>query len=169
MGPVPGSRSTTTDRRRSATPSVAKLAAAFLEEAEWAFVGFLPFGVAPLTRRSWTSVQVFPAEPFEEHYELQLLRGPTGGLRIEVGFHAEHRTVDANDAVLGRLVAGERRWRGVLGEGPEAGPFLGRPRPWRRLSETWDDTLGFDSCVAVEGAERLASYVTALEPLRLGR
>jgi hypothetical protein len=168
MDTVPPSRQTNPRSQPPSARSVVKLAAAFLEEAEWAFVGFLPVGVAPRTRRSWASVQVFPAEPFEEHYELQLLRGPTGGLRIEVGFHSEHRSAEANEAVLDRLLAGERRWRGQLGKEPTAGPFLGRPRPWRRLSETWDDTLGFDSCVAVEGAERLAAYVTALEPLRSG-
>jgi hypothetical protein len=163
MGRVAAAKTTT---RRPATPSVAKLAAAFLEEAEWAFAGFLPYGPQPPTRRTWSSVQVLPAEPFEEHYELQLMRGPTGGLRIEVGFHAEHRSADMNDAVLARLLGREKAWRTALGQAPEAGPFLGRPRPWRRLSETWDDTLGFDSGVAIEAAERLAAYVKALEPIR---
>jgi hypothetical protein len=150
-------------------PSIAKLAAAFLEEAEWAFYGFLPAGVRVPTRRTWSGVQVFPGEPLEQHYELQLMRGPKGGLRIEVGFHTEHRKAELNEAVLARLLDEERTWRKALGKEPFAGEFLGNhKRPWRRLSETWDDTNGFAPGVAVEAAERLALYLRTLEPL-LGR
>jgi hypothetical protein len=145
---------------------LSQLAAAFLEEAEWAFCGFLPPATRVPTRRTWSSVQVFPGEPLEQHYELQLMRGPTGGLRIEVGFHTEHRTVDLNEAVLRRLAKEEPRWRKTLGDAPFAGPFLGaHKRPWRRVSETWDDTEAFAPGVAVEAAERLALYLTTLEPL----
>lgn len=103
-----------------------------------------------------------------EHYEAQFVpRGRTVGL--EVGFHAEHPDVARNDEVLARLTAGERRWRRALGADPEAGPFLGRQRDrWRRLSEVWDtpDLRGPDG--PVEVADRLATFIRALEPVRRG-
>lgn len=150
--------------RAPSGPTLARLARTFLDEAEDALVGFL-HGVPDVTLgRGWTCVKVLVPPVPAEHYELQLLRGPAG-LRVEVGFHAEHRAAEANERALAALVAQERRWRKALGEAPEAGPFLGRAT-WRRLSETWDDTIGFDSGVAVEAAHRLSEYVRALEPLR---
>jgi hypothetical protein len=144
--------------------TLARLARQFLDEAEDALVGFL-HGVPDVTLgRGWTCVKVLVPPTPAEHYELQLLRGPAG-LRVEVGFHAEHRTVEANERALATLVAHERRWRKALGDTPEAAPFLGRTS-WRRLSETWDDTVGFDSGVAVDAAHRLSEYVRALEPVR---
>lgn len=147
--------------------SLARLAREFLEEAEDAAVGFL-HGVGDVRlSRGWTCLRALLPPSAAEHYEVQLLRGPSG-LRVEVGFHAEHRSAEANEQAVASLMAQERRWRPTLGDAPEAGPFLGRPT-WRRLSETWDDTVGFDSGVAVEAAHRLAEYVRALEPLRRSR
>src|SRR5687768_11662840 len=103
MTPVSAAATDASRGRTARQPSASQLAAAFLEQAEWAFGGFVPARSSPRVRRTWSSIQVFPAAPFEEHYELQLLRGPSGGLRIEVGFHAEHRLAEANEAVLDRL------------------------------------------------------------------
>jgi hypothetical protein len=86
-----------------------------------------------------------------EHYEAQVI-GPKGvkgarTLALEIGFHAEHREVDANDAVIARLAARERTWRKVVGPEAVVGPFLGRDG-WRRVSETWPDPdLGADELI----------------------
>jgi hypothetical protein len=111
-----------------------------------------------------------PERPSPEHYEAQLIaarhvEGATHSV-LEIGFHAEHPQVHDNDQVLARLVAHEDRWRGLLGDEAVAGPFLGRPNAWRRLSETWPDPDLDDSDLAVELAGRLTDYVTALEPVR---
>ena len=110
------------------------------------------------------------ATPTREHYEAQVMgakHGPEATvLALEVGFHAEHARVADNDAVIARLRAGERRWRKVLGAEPVAGPFLGRPDDWRRISETWADPDLSDPELAIELATRLADYITCLEPLR---
>jgi hypothetical protein len=111
-----------------------------------------------------------PERPTPEHYEAQLIaaRHVAGATRsaLEIGFHAEHSQVHDNDQVLARLIAHEQRWREVLGHEAVAGPFLGRPTAWRRLSETWPDPDLDDTDLAVELAGRLTDYVTALEPLR---
>jgi hypothetical protein len=88
-------------------------------------------------------------------------------LALEIGFHAEHPDVGANDRVLDRLIAHEDDWRPVVGDGAVAGPFLGRPDDWRRVSETWaDPDLGLDE-LPVEVASCLIDYITALEPWRV--
>ena len=97
----------------------------------------------------------------KEHYEAQRTRRG-----FEVGFHSEHGEQDRNEVVLSRLQAGERAWRKALGKQPQAGPFLGSDGPWRRISEFWDEVdLEFPDA-AVEVADRLGSYIEALEPLR---
>jgi hypothetical protein len=105
-----------------------------------------------------------------EHYEAQVL-GPSACdeatvLAIEVGFHAEHPDAARNQAVLDRMLAGERRWRRTLGVEPEAGPFLGRRDDWCRLSELWPDPDLGDPTLGLEIAARLTDYATVLEPLR---
>jgi hypothetical protein len=105
-----------------------------------------------------------------EHYEAQVIspRHVDGArvLALEVGFHAEHREVATNDDVLTRLAARERAWRRALGREPVAGPFLGRPDDWRRISETWLDPDLDDPGLPLELAARLVDYIAALEPLR---
>lgn len=86
-------------------------------------------------------------------------------LAIEVGFHAEHPDPEVNRAALARLVAHERRWRRVLGTEPVAGPFLGRPRDWTRLSESWPDPDLGDPDLPLELATRLCDYLVTLGPL----
>lgn len=108
--------------------------------------------------------------PTREHYEAQVIgakHAPGAAvLGLEVGFHTEHPKVEDNDAVMARLRAGEADWREVLGDEATAGPFLGRPEDWRRISETWADPDLGDPELAFELAARLTDYITALEPLR---
>jgi hypothetical protein len=114
----------------------------------------------------------FGAAPAREHYEAQYIRrrdvdGGDGWV-IEVGFHAEHPKVEANEAVLAALLAGRKQWRRTLGDEAEAGPFVGRDS-WRRLSEVWldGDIGGADGELEVAG--RLTDYITALEPVLRAR
>lgn len=121
-------------------------------------------------RRYGIKVWFGPEKAPREHYEAQVIgaRHVPGAtvLAIEVGFHAEHRTLEENDAALAPLLARPARWRKALGPAAEAGGFLGRPEDWRRLSETWlDPDLG-DPELGIEIASRLTDYVTTLEPLR---
>ncbi|HEV3353886.1 MAG TPA: hypothetical protein VG076_13245 [Acidimicrobiales bacterium] len=102
-------------------------------------------------------------EEGREHYEVQLVSGPA----LEVGFHCEHKEATRNDDVLTRLLDGAKRWRKTLGRAPQTGPFLGRQKNWRRVSEIWDGE-GLTDDAAVEAAERLGAYIEALEPLRRG-
>lgn len=145
------------------------------EETAEALRALAPTGLGELrqrVRRYGIKVWYGPEAPPREHYEAQVIgaqhvEGATV-LALEVGFHAEHPQTDANDAVLGRLLANEKRWRKVLGGETEAGPFLGRPDPWRRLSETWPDPDLSAPGLAIEVAVRLTDYITSLEPLRRG-
>jgi hypothetical protein len=108
------------------------------------------------------------APPVREHYEAQFMRrrhvDGREGIVLEVGFHSEHPKREDNDAVIGTLVASEKRWRKALGRDAEAGVFLGQDR-WRRLSEVWleSDLSGPDGELEVAG--RLTDYITALEPV----
>jgi hypothetical protein len=89
-------------------------------------------------------------------------------LALEIGFHAEHKDKNANDEALNKLAAAEKRWRRELGKDAEVGPFIGyQSGTWRRLSEVWDATD--DPEIAIDAAERLATYIRTLEPLRNGR
>ena len=54
---------------------------------------------------------------------------------------------------------------GMSTRAPKKGPFLGRQKNWRRISEVWDGD-GLTEDAAVEAAERLGAYIEALEPLR---
>ena len=114
-----------------------------------------------------------PEAPPKEHFEAQVI-GPDGVeeakiLAIEIGFHAEHRRDAENEAVLAGLVTAEDRWRPALGAEAVAGPFLGGPEGWRRISETWPDPDLSAPDLAFEIGTRLTDYLTALEPLRLQR
>ena len=103
------------------------------------------------------------------HFEAQLiprrLVDDREGTALEVGFHAEDGDVAVNDAALERIAAAEDAWRSELGAEPEAGPFLGRPDDWRRVSETWIEPELEDEELAFELASRLADYLTQIQPL----
>lgn len=102
------------------------------------------------------------------HYEAQIIGAShVAGARvlaIEIGFHAEHRRVAENDAVIARLARQERRWRRVIGSEAVVGAFLGRADVWRRVSETWPDPDLGEPELALEIGTRLTDYITALEP-----
>jgi hypothetical protein len=146
---------------------MARVSRTFYAEAADALIGFLPADFrdahVAVTGRN---VKVWYEEP-REHYEIQSIRQ---GRRIvlEIGFHAEHPSEDANAAALERLKRRPATWRRTL-SAARAGAFLGTSRPWRRLSETWDDGAPDEPGAAVEAAERLAAYIKALEPLRRKR
>jgi hypothetical protein len=140
---------------------------AFFVEVVETLVGFLPPEQSRFSSRvSGRNAKVWFGAEGREHYEAQLVRRG-GATVLEIGFHAEHADAARSDAVLQRILAGERRWRRTLGPEVETGAFLGRPSPWRRASETWADADLDDPGTAVEAADRLAAYITALEPLRL--
>jgi hypothetical protein len=108
--------------------------------------------------------------PTREHYEAQIVNARfvpgARSLGVEVGFHAEHPKVAANDAVITQLARVKRKWRRILGDAAEVGPFLGRADTWRRISETWADPDLSDPDVVMDLALRLVDYVRAIEPLR---
>ena len=134
---------------------------AFFETVDDALHGFLPPALRDFdSHRTGMNLRVWYEEG-REHYEVQLVSGPA----LEVGFHAEHKDAARNDDVLARLVDGEKGWRKALGRAPKKGPFLGRQKNWRRISEVWDGD-GLTEDAAVEAAERLGAYIEALEPLR---
>ena len=140
---------------------------AFFEQVIETLVGFLPPEQSRFSSRvTGRNAKVWFGTEAREHYEAQLVRRD-GGTVLEIGFHAEHPDAARSDAVLHRLLAGEGRWRRALGPDVETGPCLGRPSPWRRASETWADADLDDPGTAVEAADRLAAYITALEPLRV--
>jgi len=122
------------------------------------------------THRRGIKVWFGPATGNKEHYESQVLPrrhvDGTDGMTIETGFHTEHNDLDANEAVITRLIGAEKTWRKALGPEAEAGPFFGRPEDWRRLSEVWIEPDLDDPELAFELASRLTDYIAALEPVR---
>jgi hypothetical protein len=123
--------------------------------------------------RRWGLKAWFGTErPGREHYEAQVI-APDGvdgatALALEIGFHAEHPDPAENEAAIARLVAGQDRWRAVLGDDAVVGPFLGRFPDWRRVSEAWPDPDLSDPDLPVHVALRLTDYIDALEPVRRG-
>ncbi len=109
------------------------------------------------------------AKPTKEHYEAQLLSrhyvDGTNGMALEIGFHAEHKDVAANEAVIERLTSSEKKWRKKLGDEPEVATFFGADN-WRRVSEAWIEPDLDDPEVAFEIASRLVDYVSVIEPAR---
>jgi hypothetical protein len=100
-----------------------------------------------------------------EHYEVQVFKKGKD-LVLEIGFHAEHKEKERNEEAIAKLA--EKSWRRKLGPDAETGAFIGRQTSWRRLSEIWSNgshQLG-DPELAVDAAERLATYIRTLEPLR---
>src|SRR5438105_471048 len=83
--------------------------------------GMLPRDLGALKqrpRRYGIKVWFGADEPPREHYEAQVIGADhvedATVLALEVGFHAEHPQVAANDAVLRQLLDHERRWRRAL-------------------------------------------------------
>jgi hypothetical protein len=123
-------------------------------------------------RRYGVKVWFDVVNPPREHYEAQVI-GPHGVpdatvLALELGFHAEQPDPAMNEATLQRLLRREKTWRRTLGAQPVAGPFIGRPDDWRRVSETWPDPDLDDPELPIELATRLTDYINVLEPLRRG-
>jgi hypothetical protein len=121
-------------------------------------------------RRYGVKVWFDVANPPREHYEAQVI-GPTDVpgatvLALELGFHAEQPDPATNESTLQTLLGREKTWRRTLGAPPVAGPFIGRPDDWRRVSETWPDPDLDDPELPIELATRLTDYISALEPLR---
>lgn len=148
----------------------------FFEEIAEALIGFLPRDLRAFeSRRGGRNLKIWYEDP-REHYEVQIVsagavrprnrrgRGPV----IEIGFHAEHPAAEANEATLAEISAVSLRKS--LGTAPERGDFFGarQTAAWRRISEVWTDGTA-DPDTAIEAAERLASYIRAIEPLRRAR
>jgi hypothetical protein len=136
----------------------------FFEQVLDALAGSVPAAFGQLHSYAHRrGLKVWFDEPHREHYEAQLVQ-VDGAQALEIGFHAEHPNVAANQAVISRLTA-EPEWRAALGDEPVAGEFLGRST-WRRVSESWPVPEADDIDAAIEVAARLADYIAALEPLR---
>lgn len=121
-------------------------------------------------RRWGVKVWFGPLEPPREHYEAQVIGAELADgartLGIEVGFHAENTDETKNDKAVAHLVEREKAWRRTLGKEAVAGPFLGRAKKWRRISETWADPDLSAPDLPFELGDRLVDYVRALEPIR---
>jgi hypothetical protein len=143
------------------------------EEVGDALRGMLPPELGELrlrVRRYGIKVWFGPIDPPREHYEAQVIGADAVEearvLAIEIGFHAEHSQVGDNARIIDRLAACEADWRRRVGDAAVIGPFLGRAKTWRRVSETWADPDLGDPELAIELAALLADYITALEPAR---
>ena len=144
------------------------------EEVGDALRGMLPPDLGELrlrVRRYGIKVWFGPAEPPREHYEAQVIGADAVKeakvLALEIGFHAEHSQVAENKQVIEQML--ELRGRVAARRSATAavvGPFLGRAKTWRRVSETWADPDLGDPELAIELAASLADYITALEPAR---
>lgn len=121
------------------------------------------------SHRRGVKVWVGTTQATRLHFEAQLIPrrfvDERDGMALEIGFHAEDGDVGVNEGALAAIAADEPRWRTELGDEPEAGPFLGRPDDWRRVSETWIEPDLDDPELAFELASRLADYVALLQPL----
>jgi hypothetical protein len=139
---------------------------AFYDAVADALRNFLPPSLRGFeSYRTAHNIKLWFGDERREHYEVQHIRRGRGHA-LEIGFHAEHPSADANDDVIDRLTKRERTWRKTLGKTVEVGPFIGAQDGWRRISELWDGPIDNDPAIAFEAAERLAQYVQTLEPLR---
>lgn len=136
-----------------------------------ALPGFVPPSLREYESRVTAgNVKVWFEPEHHEHYEVQVIsraaaraaKLSTRATILEIGFHAEHRDEDANEDVVARVRHAK------LGRNAVAGAFVGRPSPWRRVSEIWLDAA-LDDGAAVEAAERLARYIKAIEAIRRAR
>ncbi len=113
-----------------------------------------------------------PQKPTRLHFEAQLIRrskidgGP--GFALEIGFHAEERSVELNQRAIDHLLSVEAEWRPILGSEAVAGSFFDADQ-WRRISDVWfEPDLDADD-TPFEIASRLVDYVDALGPHLVGR
>jgi hypothetical protein len=139
----------------------------FYEAVADALTGFLPPSLRDFGwYKTSHNIKLWYGDEQREHYEVQVIRQGRK-LALEIGFHAEHKDKARNEEVLNKLVGAEKRWRRDLGKQAEVGPFIGyQSGSWRRLSEVWDVTD--DPEIAIDAADRLATYIRTLEPVRNG-
>lgn len=153
------------------------MAREFYEGVADALRGFLPASLRDFSAHTGGHNLKIWYESLHEHYEVQMVsraalaasKQPARAPMLEIGFHAEHPNVARNDALLERFHLDEPAWRMALGPEAVAGPFIGRPaisQRWRRISELWDGPNLQTTESAIEAADRLATYVRALEPVR---
>lgn len=107
-------------------------------------------------------------KPPRQHFEAQVmprrLFDGLDGMAVEVGFHAEHRELEKNTAVIDQLEQSEKKWRKRVGDEAEIGVFFGADG-WRRVSEVWLEPDLEDPELAFELAARLVDYLIAIEPV----
>ena len=141
---------------------------AFYDDVADALQSFLPPSLRDFEwYRTSHNLKLWFGSNDREHYEVQVFKNGKDVV-LEIGFHAEYKDPDRSDEALGTLLKAEKKWRKELGKDAEAGPFVGRQTAWRRLSEIWKNgshELG-DPELAIDAAERLATYIRTLEPLR---
>jgi hypothetical protein len=141
---------------------------AFFDQVRDAFEGFVAVRGGDLhTTTHGRGIKAWYGDATREHYEAQLIR-TDGGVRLEIGFHAEHPKAKQNDDVLAALTARESTWRSALGDDAEVGAFIGRDG-WGRISELWEVPQEGTIDDVIDVAARLADYVLALEPVRTVR
>lgn len=160
------------DARPVAGARLAPVEVPLFEQVGEATRSLVPADVGPVryrAHRGGVKVWIGGDKPGRHHFEAQLVArrhvDDGSGVVLEVGFHAEHGDVARNDAALAAIESASKRWRKELGEAPEAGPFLGRPDDWRRVSEVWFEPDLEDPDLVLEVAGRLADYVALLQPL----
>ncbi len=148
---------------------------AFFRDALDALVGFLPVELATFEHRVHSrGLKVWFGDATKEHYEVQLVGRYVDdagtdqvGPAIEIGFHAEHGDPARNARVVEALVAQQKAWRRGLGADAVVGHFVGdTSQTWQRISEFWTGPEIEEPDTAIEAADRLATYITAFEPLR---
>jgi hypothetical protein len=150
---------------------------AFFRDALDALIGFLPDDLGAFEARvHGRGLKVWFGDEKREHYEAQEVgryaHGTDEGFghAIEIGFHAEHGDPARNADVVDHLLAQEKRWRKLLGKQAEAGFFVGdQSKTWQRVSEFWTGPEIDEPDAAIEAADRLATYIAALEPVRRTR
>jgi hypothetical protein len=151
---------------------VSRASRGFFVDMVDALVGFLPDELADFEyKHAWSGVKVWYPPGHKEHYEVQYLARPDGqpGPALEIGFHAEHSNPAANEAVLERLLTRSGGLRKALGRKTTIGDFLGvREDTWKRVSEVWMGPAVLEADTSIDAADRLADYITAIEPLRVG-
>ncbi len=145
---------------------------AFFQDVADALAGFLPPELRRFSARVTSANLKVWYDEWREHYEVQLVsksalpaRLRRAGRALEIGFHAEHPSADESRRAVDRLMTSESSWRGRLGTQAQAASFFGSDR-WRRLSELWQEEGGLDDGAAIDAAERLAAYISCLEPVR---
>jgi len=135
---------------------------AFYDDVADALSSFLPPSLRDFNHyRTSHNLKLWFGESDREHYEVQVFKHKKD-LVLEIGFHAEHKDASRNDEAVARVGSAAKKLHA------EIGPFIGSQTNWRRVSELWANgthELG-DPELAIDAAERLATYILTLEPLR---